>query len=144
MSPIIEVQDLSKTYAIGTVALSGVTLDIAEGEILALLGPNGAGKTTFISILCGLVTPSGGRALVGGHDIVRDYRAARALIGLVPQEIAVEPFERVMNTLRFSRGLVTLFGNVAFTRAVAYHEDPDDPIAHSVGTFMLSTKAGGK
>ena len=105
MSPIIEVQDLSKTYASGTVALSGVTLDIAEGEILALLGPNGAGKTTFISILCGLVTPSGGRALVGGHDIVRDYRAARALIGLVPQEIAVEPFERVMNTLRFSRGL---------------------------------------
>lgn len=105
MPPIIEVQDLSKTYASGTVALSGVTLDIAEGEILALLGPNGAGKTTFISILCGLVTPSGGRALVGGHDIVRDYRAARALIGLVPQEVAVEPFETVMNTLRFSRGL---------------------------------------
>lgn len=105
MPPIIEVQDLSKTYASGTVALSGVTLDIAEGEILALLGPNGAGKTTFISILCGLVTPSGGRALVGGHDIVRDYRAARALIGLVPQEVAVEPFETVLNTLRFSRGL---------------------------------------
>ncbi len=105
MPPIIEVQDLSKTYASGTVALSGVTLDIAEGEILALLGPIGAGKTTFISILCGLVTPSGGRALVGGHDIVRDYRAARALIGLVPQEVAVEPFETVMNTLRFSRGL---------------------------------------
>ncbi|WP_347311068.1 ABC transporter ATP-binding protein [Defluviimonas sp. SAOS-178_SWC] len=105
MSPIIEVSDLSKTYASGTAALSGVTLDIREGEILALLGPNGAGKTTFISILCGLVTPTGGSARVGGHDIVRDYRAARALIGLVPQEIAVEPFETVMNTLRFSRGL---------------------------------------
>ena len=105
MNAIIEVRDLAKTYASGTPALAGVTLDIAEGEILALLGPNGAGKTTFISILCGLVTPSGGRALVGGHDVVRDYRAARALIGLVPQEIAVEPFERVMDTLRFSRGL---------------------------------------
>jgi ABC-2 type transport system ATP-binding protein len=105
MLPIIEVRDLSKTYASGVQALAGVTFGIREGEILALLGPNGAGKTTFISILCGLVTPSGGRALVGGHDIVRDYRAARALIGLVPQEIAVEPFERVMDTLRFSRGL---------------------------------------
>lgn len=105
MPPIIEVRDLSKTYASGTVALSGVSLDIREGEILALLGPNGAGKTTFISILCGLVTASGGQAKVGGHDIARDYRAARKLIGLVPQEIAVEPFEQVMNTLRFSRGL---------------------------------------
>lgn len=105
MPPIIEVSDLSKTYASGTEALAGVSLDIREGEILALLGPNGAGKTTFISILCGLVTPTGGQALVAGHDIVRDYRAARSLIGLVPQEIAVEPFERVMNTLRFSRGL---------------------------------------
>ena len=105
MPPIIEVRDLAKTYASGTVALSGVTLDIREGEILALLGPNGAGKTTFISILCGLVTPTGGQASVGGHDIARDYRAARTLIGLVPQEIAVEPFETVMNTVRFSRGL---------------------------------------
>ncbi len=105
MPAIIEVRDLSKTYASGTPALSGVTLDIREGEILALLGPNGAGKTTFISILCGLVTPSGGQVLVDGQDLVRDYRKARAMIGLVPQEIAVEPFETVMNTLRFSRGL---------------------------------------
>ncbi|MGL4311388.1 MAG: ABC transporter ATP-binding protein [Paracoccaceae bacterium] len=105
MPAIIRVQHLSKTYASGTVALSGVTLDIENGEILALLGPNGAGKTTFISILCGLVTPTGGQASVGGHDIVRDYRIARQMIGLVPQEIAVEPFERVMNTVRFSRGL---------------------------------------
>lgn len=105
MSSIIEVRDLSKTYASGTSALKGVTLDIREGEILALLGPNGAGKTTFISILCGLVTPSGGQARVGGHDIQRDYREARSLIGLVPQEIALEFFETVMNTVRFSRGL---------------------------------------
>ncbi|MCV2868151.1 ABC transporter ATP-binding protein [Defluviimonas sp. WL0002] len=105
MSAMIEVRDLSKTYASGTSALSGVSLDIREGEILALLGPNGAGKTTFISILCGLVTPSGGKVTVGGHDILRDYRAARALIGLVPQEIALEYFETVINTVRFSRGL---------------------------------------
>ncbi|MCV2864937.1 ATP-binding cassette domain-containing protein [Albidovulum sediminicola] len=105
MSPIIEVSDLSKTYASGTPALKGVTLDIREGEILALLGPNGAGKTTFISILCGLVTPTGGQVRVGGHDLLRDYRAARSLIGLVPQEIALEFFESVINTVRFSRGL---------------------------------------
>lgn len=103
--PIIEVRNLSKTYAGGTTALSDVTLDIHEGEILALLGPNGAGKTTFISIVCGLVTPSAGELRVGGHDIVRDYRAARSLIGLVPQEISIEMFETVMNTVRFSRGL---------------------------------------
>ena len=105
MSSIIEVRGLSKTYASGTSALSDMTLDIEEGEILALLGPNGAGKTTFISILCGLVTPTGGSVRVGGHDIVRGYRGARALIGLVPQEIALEYFETVMNTVRFSRGL---------------------------------------
>ncbi|MCB2139526.1 MAG: ABC transporter ATP-binding protein, partial [Rhodobacteraceae bacterium] len=105
MSSIIEVRDLSKTYASGTPALAGVTLDIREGEILALLGPNGAGKTTFISILCGLVTPTGGQVTVGGHDILRGYRAARRMIGLVPQEIALEYFETVMNTVRFSRGL---------------------------------------
>jgi ABC-2 type transport system ATP-binding protein len=105
MQPIIEVRDLSKTYASGTVALTDVTFDIRQGEILALLGPNGAGKTTFISITCGLVTPTGGSVRVGGHDVVRDYRAARSMIGLVPQEISVEMFETVMNTVRFSRGL---------------------------------------
>ena len=105
MPTIIEIGDLSKVYGSGTKALSGVTLDISEGEILALLGPNGAGKTTLISIICGLVTPSSGRVRVGGHDIQRDYRAARALIGLVPQEIALESFETVMNTVRFTRGL---------------------------------------
>ena len=105
MPAIIEARDLSKIYASGTAALAGVTLDIEEGEILALLGPNGAGKTTLISIICGLVTASAGRVSVGGHDIGGDYRAARALIGLVPQEIALESFETVANTVRFTRGL---------------------------------------
>ncbi len=105
MAAIVSVRDLSKIYGSGTAALSDVSLDIAEGEILALLGPNGAGKTTLISIICGLVTPTTGKVLVGGHDIGRDYRAARALIGLVPQEIALESFETVINTVRFTRGL---------------------------------------
>ncbi len=105
MAAIISISDLSKRYASGTAALAEVSLDIEAGEILALLGPNGAGKTTLISIVCGLVKPSSGRVSVGGHDIVRDYRAARALIGLVPQEIALEMFETVMNTVRFTRGL---------------------------------------
>lgn len=105
MPPIIEIEDLSKVYASGTKSLSNVSLEISEGEILALLGPNGAGKTTLISIICGLVTPTTGKVRVGGHDIGRDYRAARALIGLVPQEIALESFETVLNTVRFTRGL---------------------------------------
>jgi ABC-2 type transport system ATP-binding protein len=105
MPPIVDIRDLSKVYASGTPALSGVSLDIRDGEILALLGPNGAGKTTLISIVCGLVTPTSGSVTVGGHDIVRDYRKARALIGLVPQEIAIEPFAPVWTTVSFSRGL---------------------------------------
>jgi len=96
---------LRKTYKGGFEALKGVSLTIEEGEILALLGPNGAGKTTLISTLCGITTPSSGTALVGGHDIQSEYRAARSLIGLVPQEITLEPFERVINTLRFSQGI---------------------------------------
>ncbi len=118
MTAIISVTDLSKTYASGTPALSGVTLEIAEGEILALLGPNGAGKTTLISIICGLVSPTGGRVMVGGHDVVRDYRRARALIGLVPQEIALEMFETVMNTCRFTRGLFGKAPDDAWIEAV--------------------------
>ncbi|WP_371228288.1 ABC transporter ATP-binding protein [Roseovarius sp. 2305UL8-3] len=105
MAPIVDVNDLRKTYKGGFEALKGVSLSIEEGEILALLGPNGAGKTTLISTLCGITTPSSGSARVGGHDIVSAYRAARILIGLVPQEIALEPFERVINTLRFSQGV---------------------------------------
>ena len=105
MAPIISIKDLQKTYDDGFTALQGVDLDIEEGEILALLGPNGAGKTTLISAVCGLVTPSGGTVTVGGHDILKDFRAAREMIGLVPQEIALEPFEKVLNAVRLSRGI---------------------------------------
>lgn len=105
MPEILSVRDLKKTYDGGFEALKGVSLDIEEGEILALLGPNGAGKTTLISTICGLTVPSSGTVTVGGHDIQTDYRAARRLIGLVPQEVMLEPFEKVINTVRFSRGL---------------------------------------
>ena len=105
MPDIVTVDDLRKVYASGFEALRGVSLSIRAGELLALLGPNGAGKTTLISAICGLVTPSSGTVTIGGHDIRSDYRRARSLVGLVPQEISLEPFERVMNTVRFSRGL---------------------------------------
>ncbi|MEX0281093.1 MAG: ABC transporter ATP-binding protein [Arenibacterium sp.] len=105
MSPILSIKDLRKTYEGGFEALKGVNLDIEEGEILALLGPNGAGKTTLISTVCGLVNATGGSVAVAGHDIGVDYRRARRLIGLVPQEVTLEPFEKVANTVRFSRGL---------------------------------------
>lgn len=105
MTAILSIAGLRKTYEGGFEALKGVTLDIEEGEILALLGPNGAGKTTLISAVCGLVTPTGGRVTVAGYDIDGDFRAARRLIGLVPQEIALEPFETVWNSTRLSRGL---------------------------------------
>lgn len=105
MPAILSIRDLRKTYQGGLEALKGVSLDIEEGEILALLGPNGAGKTTLISIICGITTASSGTVTVAGHDIVDEFRAARALIGLVPQDIALEPFEKVRNTVRFSRGL---------------------------------------
>jgi ABC-2 type transport system ATP-binding protein len=105
MQPILSINELSKTYASGFCALKGITLEIRRGEIFALLGPNGAGKTTLISIVCGIVNASGGTVLVDGHDIVRDYRAARALIGLVPQELTTDAFETVWATVSFSRGL---------------------------------------
>jgi ABC-2 type transport system ATP-binding protein len=105
MPAIISVAHLSKTYASGFRALREVSLDIQQGEIFALLGPNGAGKTTLISIVCGIVRPSEGRVTVGGHDIIRDYRAARSLIGLVPQELTTDAFESVWGTVSFSRGL---------------------------------------
>jgi ABC-2 type transport system ATP-binding protein len=103
--PIIAISNLSKTYASGYAALKGVNLDIRRGEIFALLGPNGAGKTTLISIVCGIVRPSSGAVTVDGHDIITDYRAARALIGLVPQELTTDAFETVWATVSFSRGL---------------------------------------
>ncbi len=104
-APIIRIEDLSKTYASGQPALRNVNLEIQAGEIFALLGPNGAGKTTLISIVCGIVTPGSGTVLVGGHDIVADYRASRSLIGLVPQELSTDAFESVWATVNFSRGL---------------------------------------
>src|SRR5499433_4498005 len=102
---IISIANLSKTYASGFKALKNVNLEIRRGEIFALLGPNGAGKTTLISIICGIVNPSEGRVTVDGHDIVRDYRASRSAIGLVPQELTTDAFESVWNTVSFSRGL---------------------------------------
>ena len=102
---ILSIANLSKTYDDGFTALKDLSLDIRPGEIFALLGPNGAGKTTLINIVCGIVTASAGSVRVGGHDIVRDYRAARSQIGLVPQELATDAFESVMATVRFSRGL---------------------------------------
>jgi len=105
MPPIISVSNLSKTYDGGFQALKDINLDVGKGEIFALLGPNGAGKTTLINIICGIVNPGPGSVLVDGHDIVRDYRASRSMIGLVPQELATEAFESVFDTVRFSRGL---------------------------------------
>jgi ABC-2 type transport system ATP-binding protein len=110
MPAVLSISKLSKTYASGFHALRGVTLEIERGEILALLGPNGAGKTTLISIVCGIVNASSGAVTVDGHDIVRDYRAARSLIGLVPQELTTDAFETVWATVSFSRGL---FGKAA-------------------------------
>jgi ABC-2 type transport system ATP-binding protein len=105
MTGVISISNLTKTYANGQHALKNVSLDIRPGEIFALLGPNGAGKTTLISIVCGIVRASSGTVLVDGHDISRDYRAARSQIGLVPQELAIEAFETVRAAARFSRGL---------------------------------------
>src|SRR5215469_14770044 len=105
MQPIISVSQLSKTYASGFQALKTIDLEIRRGEIFALLGPNGAGKTTLIGIICGIVNPSAGSVSVAGHDIIRDYRAARALIGLVPQELTTDAFETVWATVTHSRGL---------------------------------------
>ena len=105
MQSIISVSQLTKTYATGVHALADIHLEIRRGEIFALLGPNGAGKTTLISIICGIVNPTRGTILADGHDIIRDYRAARSKIGLVPQELTTESYESVWNTVRFSRGL---------------------------------------
>jgi len=105
MQEILSVSNLSKTYASGFCALKNINLAIRRGEIFALLGPNGAGKTTLISIICGIVNPGAGSVNVDGHDIVRDYRAARTMIGLVPQELTTDAFETVWNTVSFSRGL---------------------------------------
>ena len=118
MQPVISVSHLSKTYASGFAALRDVSLDIRRGEIFALLGPNGAGKTTLISIICGIVTPSAGSVRADGHDIISDYRAARSLIGLVPQELATDTFEIVRRTLSLSRGMFGKSPNPAYIEKV--------------------------
>jgi ABC-2 type transport system ATP-binding protein len=132
MSPIITVSRLSKTYASGFQALKNVDLEIRRGEIFALLGPNGAGKTTLINIICGIVNRSAGEVRVDGHDIVKDYRAARSLIGLVPQELALGAFEKVWQTVSFSRGI---FGKPAAPEVIArvlkdlsLYERKDSPV----------------
>lgn len=114
MPPILSVKNLSKTYKSGFQALKGINLDIDKGEIFALLGPNGAGKTTMISIICGIVNPSSGSVTVDGHDIITDYRAARSMIGLVPQELTSDMFETVWGTVTFSRGLFGKWPNPAY------------------------------
>ena len=132
MSSIISIKALSKTYDSGFQALKGVNLEILDGEILALLGPNGAGKTTLIGIICGIVNPTEGSVTVGGHDIVRDYRASRSMIGLVPQELTTNAFESIWDEVSFSRGL---FGKAAnpshierVLRSLSLWERKDDQI----------------
>jgi ABC-2 type transport system ATP-binding protein len=116
--PIISVSNVSKTYASGFNALKSINLDIDKGEIFALLGPNGAGKTTLIGLICGLVNPSDGKVTVDGHDIIEDFRAARNLIGLVPQELHTDAFESVWATVSFSRGLFGKSANPALIERI--------------------------
>jgi len=132
MQQVLAISSLSKTYASGFVALKNIDLAIRRGEIFALLGPNGAGKTTLINIVCGIVNASAGRVSVDGHDIVRDYRAARSLIGLVPQELTTDAFESVWNTVSFSRGLFGKAANPAHietvVKALSLWDKKDDKI----------------
>src|SRR6201999_4340237 len=118
MAAIISVSNLSKTYGTGFKALNNINLEIAQGEIFALLGPNGAGKTTLISVICGINNLSAGRVTVGGHDIITDARAARTMIGLVPQELHTDAFESVWGTVSFSRGLFGKPKNPAYIEKV--------------------------
>jgi ABC-2 type transport system ATP-binding protein len=118
VNTILSVSGVSKTYGSGTTALHSVDLDIAKGEIFALLGPNGAGKTTLISIICGIVTPSTGTITVMGHDAINEFRAARRLVGLVPQELSVDMFETVLATVKFSRRLFGRSGHDAYIEEV--------------------------
>jgi ABC-2 type transport system ATP-binding protein len=132
MSAIISIADLSKTYASGFQALKSINLDIRRGEIFALLGPNGAGKTTLIGIICGILVPSAGKVTVDGHDVTVDYRAARSLIGLVPQELHTDAFESVWATCSFSRGLFNKPRNPAHLekvlKALSLWDKKDDKI----------------
>jgi ABC-2 type transport system ATP-binding protein len=132
MQPIISVKDLSKSYASGFKALKDINLDIRRGEIFALLGPNGAGKTTLIGIICGILVATQGKVTVDGHDIITDYRAARSLIGLVPQELHTDAFESVWATVSFSRGLFNKPKSPAYIekvlRALSLWDKKDDKI----------------
>ena len=132
MQPILDAQNINKTYAGGFEALKNVSLEIEHGEIFGLLGPNGAGKTTLINIVCGMVNATSGTVLVGGNDIVKDFRATRAMIGLVPQELPVETFETVWNTASFSRGLFGKPPNPAHIekvlRSLSLWDKKDSPI----------------
>jgi len=132
MPPIISITNLTKTYASGLQALKAIELEIRKGEIFALLGPNGAGKTTLINIVCGIVTPTEGVVIAGGHDIAREYRAARSKIGLVPQELTTDMFETVRATVTFSRGLFGRAPNPALVekvlRDLSLWEKRDDKI----------------
>ncbi|VFU09630.1 ABC transporter ATP-binding protein [Methylocella tundrae] len=118
VTPIIAISDLTKTYASGFTALKRINLEIRAGEIFALLGPNGAGKTTLINIVCGIVNPTSGVVLADGHDILKDYRAARSRIGLVPQELSTDAFETVIATVSFSRGLFGKPKNAAYVEKI--------------------------
>jgi ABC-2 type transport system ATP-binding protein len=118
MTAIIQIKDLSKTYAGGFQALKDINLDIRRGEIFALLGPNGAGKTTLISIVCGIVNATTGSVTVDGGDIRKDYRRVRSMIGLVPQELTTDAFESVFNAVSFSRGLFGKAPNPAYVEKV--------------------------
>jgi ABC-2 type transport system ATP-binding protein len=118
LEPVISVRALTKTYPSGLAALKNINLEIFRGEIFALLGPNGAGKTTLINVICGIVNPSSGVVLADGHDIIRDYRAARTKIGLVPQELSTDAFESVWSTVKFSRGLFGKPSNDAYLEKV--------------------------
>ncbi|MES2624234.1 MAG: ABC transporter ATP-binding protein [Pseudomonadota bacterium] len=146
MASIIKIENLSKTYASGFQALKNINLEIREGEIIALLGPNGAGKTTLISIVCGIVNPSAGRVTIGGYDIVKDYRAARTMIGLVPQELATDAFETVTATFAFSRGV---FGKKAdpahlesILKALSLYDKKDSKIATLSGGMKRRVMIG--
>ena len=138
MQPIISVSNVTKTYASGLQALRGVSLDIYRGEIFALLGPNGAGKTTLIGIICGIVNASSGTVTVDGHDNVRDYRAARAKIGLVPQELTTDTFESVWGTVSFSRGLFGKPPDPAYIETV-----PKDLSLYDRRKSKIMTLSGG-
>ena len=118
MNNILSISGLNKTYQSGFQALKNINLEISKGEIFALLGQNGAGKTTLISIICGIVSPSNGEVLVDGHNIISNYREARELIGLVPQELSTDAFETVWNTVTFSRGLYGKAPNPEFIEKI--------------------------